>query len=1474
MKSNKVFSEKERILSFLLIFEFIVVFMLVPLIGNCQNCGEIKNQIGSYVQYARLDNSSIGLIGVYTNSEIFIPTSDNFKIADISLDLELQHDFVGDLVISITSPTGATIILQNKTLGTTGTDGLYKNYSKTDLGNFLGLESSGTWKLTIKDDIPKSDGELKYWSLTFYPEKETSYQIEIETQPPYITTGEQQKSTIIATISDNKGNLVDDFTGVLFTTNLGVITGLNPPASMALPNETIYFNNLPKVLSMDQAPSSVRDLIINTSLSPIEEIFYNQNFIYFNTKAESKKFLLQNQNSTVFPSILLKTNKIFFGASGETAKVDAHIMWNIPAGQPPLKVQFGFCTQLEVLDGVYKNIYADELVPITTFTLTGKFDQTVNVLDYQFAGWEPNLVYRFFGYILDETGQKIISKSFESFNFGRGNSVTLAGKAEATLRPIGGKEGIAIVTASCLGASKEAQVTIGSEPQVQIRAEPNQILYDGRDTAEIFVTIKDKAGRVVEDGTPVEFRSIFGTVSPSTVNTVAGAAQALFKSSDPGSQFVGTEIATVTARVSSLNVEGSTDITLKSYSLDVYPESTTIPGDGNSSTRLTAVLKDYFCNAIVGREISFSSDAGVISIYEEDNKINITNATGKAFAILTSERGTMTAKPSGRYVNEEDFTRVGFIGAALTISVDPRDILADNNSKANITVELQDAASNPIEGETVDIYIIRDGPPQNGVLDLGDGDGILEYGEDWEDINGDGLLDTGEYNPLDAEPILIYKNNNQKTDIYGKISATISSSVPGNALVMAFAGGVYQSGSLVFTEVIKFKVIAGEDIDGDGKSDFINEDLNGDGIFQISEDLDEDGNFDVGEDLNSNGLLDPGELDWDQDGIADTTEDLNGDNVFDAPSIEFGGKKIRITAGLLVNGGSTKVEDGTIIEFGSTMGDFDKVMVPMTDGIASTNFISRFNVGTSTITAVARKNQDQDANPDNDLKQDLTTSVKVGITAGDVAKILLYVSPNNVRIGANQAELSATCLDTYDNPVSNAVVSFKIIDGPGGGESINPGTNKTDATGTAKSILYSGNMSSSKNGVQIQASVVQQSSTLVKSEIKTLTISGLTYSVTFGRDFSLTDNENGTWSMFVSAIAVDINGNPVADGTKVNFSEKPIRFDKDRNSNCIMDTEDVDGDRRLDINEDLNGNNKFDRIQNTAKDQYDEDLDGDGHFDVGEDILRINYKLDIDEDIDKDGILDLTEATIGPNGTDIDNDGKIDAVNEDEALPGTPYYKNGLFDPIDKDGDGFYDEDLDKDRHFDTGEDTLRINRLLDPGEDLNNNGKLDLNEDANGNHILDPGEDFDGDGHLDVGEDGINNFKVDGILNTEDVDGKGTFSNTYNYWDDILSKCITTTCGGGGMNATTEDKNGNGILDYGEDLNGNGILDPEDGAVIDSFGFTKDGVCTVVIVYLEKHVWNIEIEVTAEADGRKGTDSFLLPKIAGDKYCGYGWEY
>ena len=205
----------------------------------------------------------------------------------------------------------------------------------------------------------------------------------------------------------------------------------------------------------------------------------------------------------------------------------------------------------------------------------------------------------------------------------------------------------------------------------------------------------------------------------------------------------------------------------------------------------------------------------------------------------------------------------------------------------------------------------------------------------------------------------------------------------------------------------------------------------------------------------------------------------------------------------------------------------------------------------------------------------------------------------------------------------------------------------------------------------------------------------------------------------------------------------------------ISSNEDIDGDGKLDIYEDINNNGIIDGS---------EDIDGDG-------------RLDVAEDLNNNGILDTAEPFVDSN-----NNGSWDAAE--------PY--------IDLDGNGYYNS---PEIYFDTN-----LNGQWDRGDifiDYNNNGRYDNEEyylDSNFNGIYDSGDYFidqNNNGVRDYAEtftDLNNNGIWDGI--SEDVDGDGNLD----IFEDLNNNGV--------LDLSTEDLDNDGTLDLAEDLDGDGLLD------------------------------------------------------------------
>lgn len=85
---------------------------------------------------------------------------DNVK--EISANVHVEHGFVGDLILDLTSPGGKTVNLQSKMGG--GNKQIKTTY-KTELKDLVGEAAKGKWSMKISDTMPRDAGKLVSWGL-------------------------------------------------------------------------------------------------------------------------------------------------------------------------------------------------------------------------------------------------------------------------------------------------------------------------------------------------------------------------------------------------------------------------------------------------------------------------------------------------------------------------------------------------------------------------------------------------------------------------------------------------------------------------------------------------------------------------------------------------------------------------------------------------------------------------------------------------------------------------------------------------------------------------------------------------------------------------------------------------------------------------------------------------------------------------------------------------------------------------------------------------------------------------------------------------------------------------------------------------------------------------------------------------------------------------------------------------------------
>lgn len=100
-----------------------------------------------------------------------ITVNDNYCIADVDVQIDITHTYIGDLTIDLISPTGVTVRLHNRTGGSA--DDIHKLYNDGvtnpdgpgTLSDFAGTQVQGVWTLNVRDNASQDIGTLDNWVL-------------------------------------------------------------------------------------------------------------------------------------------------------------------------------------------------------------------------------------------------------------------------------------------------------------------------------------------------------------------------------------------------------------------------------------------------------------------------------------------------------------------------------------------------------------------------------------------------------------------------------------------------------------------------------------------------------------------------------------------------------------------------------------------------------------------------------------------------------------------------------------------------------------------------------------------------------------------------------------------------------------------------------------------------------------------------------------------------------------------------------------------------------------------------------------------------------------------------------------------------------------------------------------------------------------------------------------------------------------
>lgn len=96
-----------------------------------------------------------------------IAISDPGTVADVQVKVSLDHDFLGDISLTLIAPGGTRVLLQSRTLGRqTQLRQTYGLQTTPGLIRLLGQSAQGEWQLRVIDHAPTATGQLLAWELT------------------------------------------------------------------------------------------------------------------------------------------------------------------------------------------------------------------------------------------------------------------------------------------------------------------------------------------------------------------------------------------------------------------------------------------------------------------------------------------------------------------------------------------------------------------------------------------------------------------------------------------------------------------------------------------------------------------------------------------------------------------------------------------------------------------------------------------------------------------------------------------------------------------------------------------------------------------------------------------------------------------------------------------------------------------------------------------------------------------------------------------------------------------------------------------------------------------------------------------------------------------------------------------------------------------------------------------------------------
>lgn len=113
-----------------------------------------------------LDSDEEQPIRDFRTAEMRVELTEECIVQDLEVDVNLQHSYVGDLIVSLHSPAGHTAVLsRNRGGARQSLNQTYRGVDNRALGPVIGTGGAGTWTLSVRDTAAVDTGTLRSFAL-------------------------------------------------------------------------------------------------------------------------------------------------------------------------------------------------------------------------------------------------------------------------------------------------------------------------------------------------------------------------------------------------------------------------------------------------------------------------------------------------------------------------------------------------------------------------------------------------------------------------------------------------------------------------------------------------------------------------------------------------------------------------------------------------------------------------------------------------------------------------------------------------------------------------------------------------------------------------------------------------------------------------------------------------------------------------------------------------------------------------------------------------------------------------------------------------------------------------------------------------------------------------------------------------------------------------------------------------------------